>query len=380
VYKGYKYRIYPNKEQKELIEKTFGCTRFIYNLALETKNYAYKHFGVNKSGYDLMKELTDLKKEFTWLREVDNKALQQSILNLDQSYKAFFKGNGFPKFKGKNHKQSFVAIQGRMSVDFKGSLISVPKIYNIPAIISREFIGEIRRITISKTPTGKYYASILVETINEKIEPKPVDKAIGIDLGLKEFMITSEGEKVANPRYLRSSIERLKVLQNRAAKKKKGSSNRRKANKRISALHERITNQRIDFLHKLTTNIVHDSQVDTICIENLAVKNMVKNHSLAQAISDVSWGKFNEMLKYKSDWYGKNLIVIDRFFPSSKTCSDCGIINENLKLSDREWICECGIQHDRDINAAINIRNSGLGKSVVPVEMLTLVKSKKQEK
>jgi putative transposase len=311
---------------------------------------------------------------------VDNKALQQSILNLDQSYKAFFKGNGFPKFKGKNHKQSFVAIQGRMSVDFKGSLISVPKIYNIPAIISREFIGEIRRITISKTPTGKYYASILVETINEKIEPKPVDKAIGIDLGLKEFMITSEGEKVANPRYLRSSIERLKVLQNRAAKKKKGSSNRRKANKRISALHERITNQRIDFLHKLTTNIVHDSQVDTICIENLAVKNMVKNHSLAQAISDVSWGKFNEMLKYKSDWYGKNLIVIDRFFPSSKTCSDCGIINENLKLSDREWICECGIQHDRDINAAINIRNSGLGKSVVPVEMLTLVKSKKQEK
>jgi putative transposase len=380
VYKGYKYRIYPNKEQKELIEKTFGCTRFIYNLALETKNYAYKHFGVNKSGYDLMKELTDLKKEFTWLREVDNKALQQSILNLDQSYKAFFKGNGFPKFKGKNHKQSFVAIQGRMSVDFKGSLISVPKIYNIPAIISREFIGEIRRITISKTPTGKYYASILVETINEKIEPKPVDKAIGIDLGLKEFMITSEGEKVANPRYLRSSIERLKVLQNRAAKKKKGSSNRRKANKRISALHERITNQRIDFLHKLTTNIVHDSQVDTICIENLAVKNMVKNHSLAQAISDVSWGKFNEMLKYKSDWYGKNLIVIDRFSPSSKTCSDCGIINENLKLSDREWICECGIQHDRDINAAINIRNSGLGKSVVPVEMLTLVKSKKQEK
>lgn len=376
--KAYKYRIYPNKEQKELINKTFGCVRFIYNLALETKKHAYSQFGVNKTAYDLSGELTDLKKEFTWLNEVDRESLDEAIFNLNDAYKKFFKGAGYPKYKSKVGKQAFVCKSKWIKVDFKNGLLSIAKNKNIPIVVSREFVGQIRRTIVSRSMSGKYFASILVETGIEKAEPRPVNNGLGIDLGISSFVITSEGEKIANPRYLRASIERLKVLQRRASKKKKGSVNRRKANKRIAILSEHITNQRLDFLHKLSTRIVHDNQVDTICMENLAVKNMVKNHKLAQAISDVSWGKFVEILKYKCDWYGKNLILIDRFYPSSKTCSCCGVINKDLKLSDREWFCVCGAEHDRDINAAINIRNSGLGKSGVPVEMLTVVKSKKQ--
>lgn len=378
--KGFKYRIYPNKEQTELIEKTFGCSRLIYNLALESKDYAYRHFGVNKSAYELQREITDLKKEFPWMTEVSSQALNETISQLEVAYKKFFTGAGFPRHKKKSGKQSYTSRGGVKKIDFAKGLLSIAKITNIPVVISREFEGEIRRVTISRNPSGKYFASVLVKSEANKVESKPISKAIGIDLGLSSFMITSEGEKIANPRYLRTSIERLKVLQRRASKKKKGSSNRRKANKKVAILHEYITNQRLDFLHKLSTKIVHDNQVDTICLENLAVKNMVKNHNLAQAISDVSWSKFVEIVKYKCDWYGKNLILIDRFFPSSKTCSCCGVINKNLKLSDREWFCVCGAEHDRDINAAVNIKYSGLGKSVASVESLTVVRAKKQKK
>lgn len=377
--KSYKYRIYPNKQQEELLIKQFNGCRFVYNLALETKILVYKMRGINMSDYDLIKQITQLKKDAVWLKEIDIESLQQSVINMGFAYRHFFKGkSGFPRFKKKNQRQSF-RILTLIKVNFEKSIITIGKHKNISVVLDRKFIGTIKSATVSKSISGKYFASILIETGIDKVEPKQVSRAIGIDLGLSSFMITSEGEKIDNPRYLRASIERLKVLQRRAAKKKRGSANRQKFNNKIAVLHERISNQRLDFLHKLSTKIVHDNQVDTICLEDLGVKNMIKNHSLAQAISDVSWGKFVEILKYKCDWYGKNLILVDRFYPSSKTCSCCGAINKDLKLSDREWFCVCGAEHDRDINAAINIKNSGLGKSGEPVESLTIVRAKKQE-
>jgi putative transposase len=377
MYKAYKYRLYPNPEQLVKIDNQLNCGRFVYNLALETKIHTYKYYRKNLSAFDLHKQLTDLKKELGWLQEVDSQVLVRTITNMCEAYVGFFKGKGYPKFKSKYSKQSFTCPNNRRRVDFNNNTVTIPKIKNIPAIISQKFIGEIKQITISKTPTGKYFASVLVKT--SKIIPlKPLIKnSVGIDLGLSHFIITSNGVKTDNPRYLRASIERLKVLQHRASKKAKGSQNRRKALHKVALLHERISNQRIDFLHKVSSKLVYDNQVDTICMENLAVKNMVKNHKLAQAISDVSWGKFVELVKYKCEWSGKNLILIDRFFPSSKTCSDCGVINQELKLSDREWTCACGSTHDRDINASINIKNSGVRCSGEPMEKSAIVDSMK---
>lgn len=350
------------------MSKQFNCGRFMYNLALETKAMVYNTRGIILSDYELMKQITDLKKDAPWLKEVDLHSLRQDIIDLGNAYNKFFSGCGFPKFRKKTVKQSFKSPR-LVKVDFKKSTITSGRHKDIVAVIKREFTGKIKCSVISKSPSGKYFASIVVENTEERTRPKQAYKAIGIDLGIKDFLITSEGIKVGNPRYLKASIERLKVLQRRVSKKQKDSANYFKANKKVAVLHERIANQRLDFLHKLSSKIVHDSQVDTICIENLAINQMVRNHKLSQAISDVAWGKFVDMLKYKSEWYGKNLIQINRYFPSSKTCSCCGFINRDLKLSDREWFCVCGAEHDRDLNAAINIRNSGLGKSVVPVKV-----------
>ncbi len=376
--KAYKYRLYPNEAQKELIEKHFGCTRFIYNLALETKIESWKK-RVNVTKFDLQKQVVELRKDLPWLGDINQHSYLSALLNLDNAYKSFFKGRGFPKFKKKSNRQSYQIPSGVRRIDWSNGTLTLPKIKNIPIVLSRKFEGEIRKTTISKTPTGKYFASILVKTPEAIPAKSPIINSIGIDLGLSHFMITSDGVKTDNPRYLRASIERLKVLQYRASKKKKGSQNRRKAFHKVAVLHERISNQRLDFLHKVSSKLVYDNQVDTICMENLAVKNMVKNHSLAQAISDVSWGKFVELVKYKCEWGGKNLILIDRFFPSSKTCSNCGVINQELKLSDREWTCVCGSIHDRDINASINIKNSGAGCSGEPVELLSIDGAVKQE-
>lgn len=366
--KAYRYRIYPNREQAEKLNQTFGACRFIYNLALETKRYAWEAHRKNITAYDLHKQLTDLKKDCEWLQVVSRDALEKSILNLDKSYKSFFRGGGYPKFKKKFSKQSFRTRQA-LKVNWNENTITIEKIKNIPAVLSREFNGQIRQATISKTPTGKYFISILVQN-GKEIPAKPeVKNALGIDLGLKHFAVTSAGEKFDNPKHLRNSLQRLKVLQRRASRKINGSSNRRKANLKVAILHEKISNQRQDFLHKLSSKLIYDSQVDTICIEGLRVHNMLQNHKLAQSIQDASWSEFFRQLNYKAEWRGMNVIQIGKFEPSSKMCSSCGAINSELTLADREWICKCGATHDRDLNAAINIKNIALSGKGIPVEL-----------
>lgn len=384
MYKARKYRIYPTNSQKELIHKHCGSVRFLYNLALETKTMAYLGSKVNLSRYDLQKQVVDLKKELPWLKESNSQSLQVALLDLDTAYSNFFKGRSdFPKFKKKSNRGSFNIPQNAIVSDDR---LIIPKFKEgIKIKLHRDLVGTVKQATVSFTPTGKYFVSILCDT-GEEIASKPkVTEAnsVGIDLGIKDFAVTSEGEVISNPKFLRNSIDRLKVLQYRASKKQKGSSNRKKANKRVAVLHEKITNQRRDFLHKTSTKLIRDNQ--TICLENLGVSNMIKNHNLAQAISDVSWGEFNRMIEYKAEWYGVNILRIGRFTPSSKTCS-CGSINKELKLSDRVWKCKsCGTNHDRDLLAANNIKKfalkdySGVECTVEPVEMSTLVESMKQE-
>lgn len=384
MYKARKYRIYPTNSQKELIHKHCGSVRFLYNLALETKIMAYLGSKVNLSRYDLQKQVVDLKKELPWLKEVKSQSLQVAILNLDTAYSNFFKGRAdFPKFKKKSNRGSFNVPQ---NVIVDNDLLIIPKFKEgIKIKLHRDLVGTIKQVMVSFTPTGKYFVSILCET-GEDLPTKPKvteENSVGIDLGIKDFLVTSEGEVIDNPKFLRNSIDRLKVLQRRASKKQKGSSNRKKANRRVAVLHEKITNQRQDFLHKTSTKLIRENQ--TICLEDLGISNMIKNHKLAQAISDVSWSEFNRMLEYKADWYGVNILRIGRFAPSSKTC-ECGTINKELKLSDRVWECKsCKSVNERDRLAARNIKKfalkdySGQELSVELVEMSALVESMKQE-
>lgn len=385
MYKAFRYRLYPNQEQEVLLSKHFGHCRFLWNLALDTKTNAYLSAKVDYSRFDLQKQLVELKKECEWLKEVNSQSLQSVLQNLDLAYKKFFKGSGFPNFKSKHNKQSFHIPQ---NVKVTNDKLLIPKFKKkgIKIKLHRPLEGTVKSATISRTPTGKYFVSILCD-IGEAIKPKVKIKentTIGIDLGIKDFAVTSEGEVMPNPKFLKNSINRLKVLQRRASKKQKGSQNRKKANKRIALLHEKVKNQRKDFLHKTSTKLIRENQ--TICLENLAVSNMVKNHNLAQAISDVSWSEFNRMIEYKAEWHGVNILRIGRFAPSSKTC-ECGEINKDLKLSDRVWECKnCGLVNERDLLAARNIKkfalykeNSGQELPVKPVEMSTLVESAKQE-
>ena len=383
--KGYRYRIEPNNVQITLLNKHFGACRFLYNLALETKIYAYLSQKKTLSYYDLAGQLPDLKKECEWLKEIDSQALQQSLINLDKAFTQFFKhGAKFPNFKSKRNKQAFRSPHPSKIV-IENNKISIPKFkQGIKIIIDRAFKGEIKSAVFSKTPTEKYYISILVKTGKEVPKTKPIKEntAVGIDLGIKDFIVTSEGIKTNNPKYLKNTITRLKVLQSRMKNKKKGSMNSKKAYKRIALVHEKIAFQRKDFLHKLSTELVNNH--DTLCFENLKVSNMIKNHCLAQSISDAGWSMFVEMCKYKATWNGKNILQIGTFEPSTKMCNSCGATNHTLTLADREWTCKCGVFHDRDINAARNIksfalRNSGAASPGVPVEMLAIAKSMKQE-
>jgi len=384
MYKARKYRIYPTNSQKELIHKHCGSVRFLYNLALETKTTAYLGNRVNLSRYDLQKQVVDLKKELPWLKETNSQSLQSALINLDEAYKKFFKGAGFPKFKKKTNGGSFAVPQ---NVIVENDLLIIPKFKEgIKIVLHRTINGTIKSATISVTPTGKYFVSILCDTKEEIPTKAPIEEntTIGVDLGIKDFLTTSDGEVVDNPKYLKNNIDRLKVLQRSASKKKKGSSNRRKANKRVALLHEKITNQRQDFLHKVSTKLIRENQ--TIALETLGISNMIKNHNLAQAISDVSWSEFNRMIEYKAEWYGVNVLRIGRFTPSSKAC-ECGVINKDLKLSDRVWKCKsCGRVNERDYLAARNIKKFALYKEssgqelpVEPVEMSELVESMKQE-
>jgi putative transposase len=362
--KAYKYRLYPTEDQKILLEKHFGSVRLIYNLALECKKNAYISARKNISCFDLIKQITDLKQEFGWLYEINNKSLQEAVRNLDSAYKNFFRNKrGFPKFKNKSSHQSFHCTQ-HIKIDFKKALLIITKFREgIPIVIDRKFKGEIRNVSISRTPTGKYFASVLVkndQTIPLKKEIKS-KTTIGIDLGIKTFAKLSDGESIDNPKYLRKSLKKLKRKQRELSRKKKGSNRRKKARERVARIYEKITNQRKDFLHKVSNEITN--QYDTIALENLKISNMIKNHKLALSISDVGWGMFISFIKYKSEWKGKNILQIGTFQPSSKTCRVCGYIKEDLTLDDRDWVCpQCGTEHDRDLNAAINIKQMALCK------------------
>jgi putative transposase len=386
--RAYKYQLFPNKRQSEMIEKTLGVCRLLYNLGLETKIRAWQSAQKRLSAIDLCYQLPELKESYPWMNEVDSQAIQASIKKLDNAFEGFFKGKGFPKFKSKRGGQSFQCPNNTRRVDFEKGTITVPKIRNIKAAISRTFEGQIKTITISRTPTSKYFASILVD--NEKDLPaKPSirpETTIGIDVGIKSFAVISDGRSFEPNRFLKNSLRRLKVLQRRASRKQKGSNNRKKANLCVAILHEKIANQRVDYCHKTTIGLIRDNQAETFVIEDLAVVNMLKNHKLAQAVSDVSFGEFFRQLAYKCEWYGKNLIKIGRFEPSSKTCSNCGHVKADLTLADREWACEaCGSTHDRDLNAANNIKQMGLkqyspeGIRVEPAELRRLRRAKKQE-
>lgn len=364
--RAYKYRIYPTDDQKVLLAKTFGCCRFVYNWALNMKITAYKErketFG-NVYLTNLMK--SELKAEHEWLAEVNSQSLQSALRNLDTAYRNFFRDThavGFPRFKSRKDRQSFQCPQ-HCSVNFVNGSISIPKAKDIPAVLHRKFKGTVKTVTVSMTPSGRYFASVLVDTAIQELPVTPIqnDTALGIDLGIKSLAVCSDGRTFDNPKNLQVSLKRLALLQKRLSRKRKGSANRNKARLRVARLQEHIANCRKDNLHKITHALTHDSQVRTICMEDLNVKGMQRNHNLAQAVGDASFGMFLTLLEYKCSWYGVNLIKIDRFAPSSKTCGKCGHVYKGLRLSERIWTCqECGTHHDRDFNAAHNIKEFGL--------------------
>jgi putative transposase len=355
--KSYKYKIKPNKDQKVLLNKHFGSIRFAYNYFLNERQKEYETNKNTINYYDNAKSLTELKKieEYSWLNEINSQSLQDSLKNLETAYKNFFKfKKGFPKFKSKKSKNSFSVPQ---SVKLINGKLIIPKFKEpIDLILSRSFSGIIKSCTISKTPTNEYFVSILVETEHTKLDK--TGKSIGIDLGLKDFVITSEGYKYKNNRYTKTYERKLKEHQQHLSRKTKGSNRYYKQKLKVANIYKKITNSRLDNLHKVSTELI--KKYDVIVLEDLNIKGMIKNHKLSKHISDASWSKFIELLTYKAEWNDKEIVKIDRFFPSSKTCNCCGYINQNLKLDIREWTCpSCKIKLDRDLNASINILKEG---------------------
>ena len=371
--RAYKYRFYPTDEQKKILAQTFGCCRFVYNWGLSTRKTAYFQHGKSLYYNDLAAMLPALKEQYPWLRDTSSVPLQQALRHLDRAFVNFFEGRAaYPTFKKKRHEQSATFVSNAFMWDRQA--LTLAKMYAPLEIVWHRPLPQGCKpssVTIIKDSANRYFVSILVA---DDIKPLPmVNQMVGLDLGIKSMVALSTGESVGNPRYFAKDEKRLAKAQRRLAKKKKGSKNRNKARLKVAKIHACIADQRRDYQHKLSTRIAHENQV--ICVESLAVKNMVKNHSLAKAISDVGWGEFVRQLEYKSQWYGRTLIKIDRFYPSSKTCHACKHVLDSLLLDIREWVCPaCGVVHDRDTNAALNILAEGLsaaacGGSVRPVRV-----------
>jgi putative transposase len=364
--KAIKIRLYLNNEQIIYTNKLFGTNRFIYNNLLSYKINEYKENKKSITFSELGKKLTNLKNDFEWIKESHSKVLQQSIIDMDKAYQSFFKqGKGFPKFKSKHDKQSC-----RFPIDaigkIKGNVINIIKpLSNIHFKCSRSdesYLNKnkklIKSATLSKTKTGNYYLSILIDKDN-KIMDKPKNESIGIDLGIKDFIVTSEKTRYDNIKIKRNNNKKLRLLNRKLSKKQKGSKNKEKARIKLAKFHEKLNNQKEYYLHNIANSLINDNQV--IVMEDLNVKGMMKNHKLAKSIQELSLNRFKNIMEYKCKWYGRELIFVDRFFPSSKLCSCCGTKNNELLLKDREWECSsCGTIHDRDYNASINILNEGL--------------------
>lgn len=389
--RAYKYRAYPTTEQVRNFAQTFGCVRFVYNWALHKRKRAYFDHGVKLYTRDLSAAIPALKKAegTTWLREVSSVPLQQALRHLDAAYTNYFEGRAeYPTFKKKHHAQSATYTDNAFMWDGENLTLAKQR-EPLKIVWSRPLPDGCKpsSVTVSRDRVGRYFISILVE---EEIAPlAPTEKVVGIDLGLKSFLVTSDGETKANPKYYARDEKKLAKAQRKHARKKKGGKNREKARKKVARLHARIADTRRNFQQQVSTRLIRENQV--ICLETLNIKGMVKNHCLAKAISDVGWGGFVRQLEYKAKWYGRILVKIDRWYPSSKTCSVCGYVLESLTLDVREWICPvCGVLHDRDVNAAKNVLTEGLsalnacggyvrpadskGLQAVPVEAGTLTR------
>jgi len=350
--KSYKFRLYPTNEQKQLLAKQFGATRFVYNYFLNLRIKTYEETGKGLTYNQTSNKLTELKREILWLKEPHAQVLQASLGDLDVAYANFFTGRSkFPNFKSKREKQSCRYPQ---NFKFNHNHTYLPKIGWVKTVFHRQMQGKPKNITVSKTKTEKYFVS--VSTIEDIQQYQPVNRSVGIDLGLKDFLVTSDGHKIPTPKYLRKSEKKLKRLQRQLSRKQKDSNNREKARQKLAVQHEKVTNQRKDFQHKTSKWLVDN--YDFIALEDLNIKGMVKNHRLAKSIQDAGWGEFVRQLTYKGNWYGSEISKIDRFYPSSKRHFACGWIKQDLTLKDRIWVCEnCGEVVDRDTNAAINILN-----------------------
>lgn len=365
--KAYRCRLYPNKEQAALIEKTFGACRWVYNMSLETKKASWDVNKKNLSAYELMGLLPKWKKTNPWLKDVCAQSLQQSIRDLDRAYNNFFRRvkrgekPGFPKFKSaKESTQSFrMPSNGRQVRVADEKHILLPKLGRLKCVFSQPVEGRILNATVKRVPSGKYYVIVCCTDVPEPEMPLGENEMLGIDVGIKDLMIRSDGVKVPNNKYLSKSEKKLAREQRRLARKKKGSKNYQKQRVKVARVYEKVANQRRDAIHKATTQAVRESQA--VAIEDLNVRGMQSNHHLAKAVGDASMSEIHRQLQYKCDWYGRTLVKVDRWFPSSKTCGECGCVFDGLTLGMREWTCpECGAHHDRDLNAARNIAREGM--------------------